>query len=152
MINKLLKISKSTTIITMSLLIIIMVSATITEKTYGTSFVTFVNQYFYSNPLFIALWFVAAASGIIYILQRKLHRRIITLCMHASFIIILAGALITHTSGLQGSIHLRMDENPRQSFKTTDETEHELPFCISLKEFRTEYYSGTTTPQHQWIM
>ena len=143
MINKLLKISKSTTIITMSLLIIIMVSATITEKTYGTSFV---NQYFYSNPLFIALWFVAAASGIIYILQRKLHRRIITLCMHASFIIILAGALITHTSGLQGSIHLRMDENPRQSFKTTDETEHELPFCISLKEFRTEYYSGTTTP------
>ena len=66
--------------------------------------------------------------------------------MHASFIVILTGALITHTSGLQGSIHLRMDENPRQSFKTTDETEHELPFCISLKEFRTEYYSGTTTP------
>lgn len=127
----------------MSLLIIIMVSATITEKTYGTSFV---NQYFYSNPLFIVLWFVAAASGIIYILQRKLYKRIITFCMHASFIIILAGAFITYTSGLQGSIHLRMDENPKQSFKTTEETEHELPFCISLKEFRTEYYSGTTTP------
>lgn len=66
--------------------------------------------------------------------------------MHASFIVILAGAFITHTSGLQGSIHLRMDENPKQSFKTTDETEHKLPFSISLKEFRTEYYSGTTTP------
>ena len=56
------------------------------------------------------------------------------------------GAFITHTSGLQGSIHLRMDENPKQSFKTTDETERKLPFSISLKEFRTEYYSGTTTP------
>ena len=56
------------------------------------------------------------------------------------------GAFITHTSGLQGSIHLRMDENPKQSFKTTDETEHKLPFSISLKEFRTEYYSGTNTP------
>ena len=66
--------------------------------------------------------------------------------MHASFIVILTGAFITHTSGLQGSIHLRMDENPKQSFKTTDETEHKLPFSISLKEFRTEYYSGTTTP------
>lgn len=66
--------------------------------------------------------------------------------MHASFIVILTGAFITHTSGLQGSIHLRMDENPKQSFKTTDETEHKLPFSISLKEFRTEYYSGTNTP------
>lgn len=66
--------------------------------------------------------------------------------MHASFIVILAGAFITHTSGLQGSIHLRMDENPKQSFKTTDETEHKFPFSISLKEFRTEYYSGTNTP------
>ena len=126
MTNKLLKISKQTTIITISLLIIIMVSATITEKTYGTSFV---NQYFYSNPLFISLWFVAAISSIVYIIKRKLY-----------------SAFITHTSGLQGSIHLRMDENPKQSFKTTDETERKLPFSISLKEFRTEYYSGTTTP------
>ena len=143
MINKLLKISKRTTVITISLLIIIMVSATITEKTYGTSFVS---RFFYSNPLFMALWFAAAISGIVYIIKRKLYKRIITFCMHASFIVILAGAFITHTSGLQGSIHLRMDENPKQSFKTTDEKEHKLPFSISLKEFRTEYYSGTTTP------
>ncbi|WP_289074215.1 cytochrome c biogenesis protein CcsA [uncultured Bacteroides sp.] len=143
MTNKLLKISKQTTIITISLLIIIMVSATITEKTYGTSFVS---RFFYSNPLFMALWFAAAISGIVYIIKRKLYKRIITFCMHASFIVILAGAFITHTSGLQGSIHLRMDENPKQSFKTTDETEHKLPFSISLKEFRTEYYSGTNTP------
>ena len=143
MTNKLLKISKQTTIITISLLIIIMVSATIAEKTYGTPFVS---QHFYSNPIFIALWFVAAISGTVYILERKLNKRTITFCMHASFIVILAGAFITHTSGLQGSIHLRMDENPKQSFRTSDETEHELPFCISLKEFRTEYYSGTSTP------
>lgn len=143
MINKLLKISKRTTVITISLLIIIMVSATIAEKTNGTSFVS---RFFYSNPLFMALWFAAAISGIVYIIKRKLYKRIITFCMHASFIVILAGAFITHTSGLQGSIHLRMDENPKQSFKTTDETEHKLPFSISLKEFRTEYYSGTNTP------
>ena len=143
MTNKLLKISKQTTIITISLLIIIMVSATIAEKTYGTPFVS---QHFYSNPIFIALWFVAAISGTVYILERKLNKRTITFCMHASFIIILSGAFITHIFGLQGSIHLRMDENPKQSFRTSDETEHELPFCISLKEFRTEYYSGTSTP------
>lgn len=143
MINKLLKISKRTTVITISLLIIIMVSATIAEKTNGTSFAS---RHFYSNPLFMALWFAATISGIVYIIKRKLNKRTITFCMHASFIVILAGAFITHTSGLQGSIHLRMDENPKQSFKTTDETEHKLPFSISLKEFRTEYYSGTTTP------
>lgn len=143
MTNNLQRISKRTTVITISLLIIIMVSATIAEKTNGTSFVS---RYFYSNPLFVALWFAVAISGIVYIIKRKLYKRIITFCMHASFIVILAGAFITHTSGLQGSIHLRMDENPKQSFKTTDETEHKLPFSISLKEFRTEYYSGTTTP------
>lgn len=143
MTNNLQRISKHTTVITISLLIIIMVSATIAEKTNGTSFVS---RYFYSNPLFVALWFAVAISGIVYIIKRKLYKRIITFCMHASFIVILAGAFITHTSGLQGSIHLRMDENPKQSFKTTDETEHKLPFSISLKEFRTEYYSGTTTP------
>ena len=118
-------------------------TATIVEKTYGTSFV---GKYFYSNPLFIVLWSIAAVAGIIYTLKRKLHKRIITFCMHASFIIILSGAFITHIFGLQGSIHLRMNENPIKYFKTADEVEHKLPFSISLKDFRTEYYSGTTTP------
>ena len=137
------QISKRISITAMSLLIIIMVTATIAEKTYGTPFV---NRHFYSNPLFIALWFVAAISGITYILKRKLYRRIITFCMHASFIIILTGAFITHVFGVQGSIHLRMDENPQQCFRTADNAEHKLPFSVSLKGFRTEYYSGTTTP------
>ena len=136
-------ISKYTVITTMSLLIIIMVTATITEKTYGTSFV---GKYFYSNPIFITLWFLVSVSGIVYIYKRKLHRRIITFFMHVSFIIILVGALTTHTIGVQGSIHIRIDEKPIQSFKTTDQTEHKLPFSISLKDFHTEYYSGTTTP------
>ena len=137
------QISKHISFTAMSLLIIIMVTATIAEKTYGTPFV---NRHFYSNPLFIALWFLAAISGITYILKRKLYRRIITFCMHASFIIILTGAFITHVFGVQGSIHLRMDENPQQCFQTADNAEHKLPFSVSLKGFRTEYYSGTTTP------
>ena len=143
MTSQSMKIAKNITIITISLLIIIMMTATIVEKTYGTSFV---GKYFYSNPLFIVLWSIAAVAGIIYTLKRKLHKRIITFCMHASFIIILSGAFITHIFGLQGSIHLRMNENPIQCFKTADEMEHKLPFSISLEDFRTEYYSGTTTP------
>ena len=134
---------KRISITAMSLLIIIMVTATIAEKTYGTPFV---NRHFYSNPLFIALWFLAAISGITHILKRKLYRRIITFCMHASFVIILTGAFITHVFGVQGSIHLRMDENPQQCFRTADNAEHKLPFSVSLKGLRTEYYSGTTTP------
>ena len=137
------QISKRISITAMSLLIIIMVTATIAEKTYGTPFV---NRHFYSNPLFIALWFLAAISGITHILKRKLYRRIITFCMHASFVIILTGAFITHVFGVQGSIHLRMDENPQQCFRTADNAEHKLPFSVSLKGLRTEYYSGTTTP------
>ena len=66
--------------------------------------------------------------------------------MHVSFIIILAGALTTHLFGLQGSIHIRMNENPIQNFKTAENEEHKLPFSISLKDFHTEYYPGTTTP------
>ncbi len=143
MTSKSMKIAKYTTIITISLLIIIMMTATIAEKTYGTSFVS---KYFYSNPLFVSLWFITAAAGTIYILKQKLYKRVITFCMHASFIIILAGAFITHVFGLQGSIHIRMDEKPIQCFKAADDMEHQLPFSISLKDFRTEYYSGTTTP------
>lgn len=143
MTNNLLKISRSVSTTAMFLLIVIMVTATIAEKAYGTSFVS---RYFYSNPLFISLWLVTAITGVIYILKRKLYRRIITFCMHASFIIILTGAFITHVFGVQGSIHLRMDENPKQLFQTADKAEHELPFSISLKDFSTEFYSGTTTP------
>lgn len=66
--------------------------------------------------------------------------------MHVSFIIILAGALTTHLFGLQGSIHIRMNENPIKNFKTAENEKHKLPFSISLKDFHTEYYPGTTTP------
>ncbi|MBP5559465.1 MAG: cytochrome c biogenesis protein CcsA [Bacteroidales bacterium] len=76
-------------------LIIMMVAATVLEKLNGTqaAFSTF-----YHNPLFFILWAVLAMSGL-WLVIRKAGRRFWTLLLHLAFVVILAGAFLTHISG-----------------------------------------------------
>lgn len=124
-------------------LILILITATILEKTHDT---TFVIRYIYSSPLFILSWGVVAVTSFIYLLKRKTQKKTITFGLHLSFILILAGALTTYLSGIQGAIHLRQDTAPATTFITPDGDTPSFPFLVSLKEFRLEYYPGTSAP------
>lgn len=125
------------------ILVCVLITATILEKAYGS---TFVAQHIYDSPLFILLWGVAAVASVIYLLQRKTQKQCITFCLHLSFILILAGALTTHLFGIQGTVHLRQDAAPATAFTLADGETATFPFQLSLKEFRLEYYPGTFAP------
>ena len=120
--------------------IILMAAATVVERLYGTEVAL---ARIYHHPVFFLLWAMAAVAGLLYLLHQGAGRRPFTLGIHIALVIILAGALVTHLSGVSGSIHLRVDE-PSAAFVDDYDSEQPLPFSLELKEFRIEYDPGTT--------
>ena len=126
----------------MAVLILMMMAATILEKLYGTPFAF---RWIYHHPLFIVLWAVAAVAGGCYLLSRGVARRFFTLTLHLSFVIILAGALVTHLTGKEGMIHLRVGE-PAGTYLDENDHERSLPFQLRLENFAVDYYTGSKAP------
>ena len=110
--------------------IVVMAIATIIEKYHGTQYVS---ENIYGSWWFAMLWGILTASAIIYFLKRKV-RRLSVVTLHLSFVLILGGALLTHLTARQGTIHLRQGE------VTVDEA---LPFSIRLDKFNINYHEGT---------
>lgn len=123
--------------------IITLITATILEKLYGTPWVA---SNIYGSTWFLSLWALLTISALIYIIQRRLYRRPTTLLLHLSFVIILIGAAITHYFGINGQIHLRLNEAPKSTYIDTNYEERNLPFAVSLNDFQLIYYPGTTNP------
>ena len=136
------KLFKHLSIGLFALITAILMVATIMEKIHGTEYAL---QNIYRADWMIALWSVATLSAIVYILQHKLQRQPVTLCMHLAFAVILLGALVTHTTGKQGQTHLRVGEYTNQYVLDNDSIE-KFPFSISLHDFEVTRYAGTDTP------
>ena len=88
-------------------IIIVLAAATIVESVNGTQFA---HQNIYGSVWFLALWTVFTVVATAYILKRKLYRRINVFLIHASFLVILLGALLSWTTAQSGTIHLRLGE------------------------------------------
>ena len=116
------------------IVVVVMAAATIIEKYEGTSFVS---SNIYGAWWFSLLWALLAAFGIFYFLKRRV-RRLSTVVLHASFLFILLGALLTHLTSYQGSIHLRQGEPVDLCMDR-----HQLPFSLTLKQFNISYHEGT---------
>ena len=125
------------------LIIPVMAVATMLEKIYGTEFA---REHIYTSLTMIILWGVVSLSAVWYMLRVKLYRKIATFSLHLSLIVILVGALITHLSGKQGKIHLRIGDEPVAEFVATDGNSFKFPFELSLRKFNLEYYPGTFSP------
>ena len=123
----------------MAVLILLMMAATVLEKRLGTPAAF---RWVYHNPAFIALWGVVAASGIAWLLARRVQRHFATLLLHLSFAVILAGALTTYLTGEKGRVHLRTGE-PVSTFETEDGRIRPLPAALRLDHFTVEYYTGS---------
>ena len=124
------------------LVLVCMAAATIVEKSQGTDYA---HAHYYGTWWFILLWAVLAALGAFYIIKRKV-KCASTLALHLSFIIILAGALLTHISAKRGMIHLRIGQ-PTDTYMAQDEEqgmkEEKLPFSLCLKKFEAKMHDGT---------
>lgn len=124
------------------LVLVCMATATIVEKSQGTDYA---HAHYYGAWWFILIWAVLAALGAFYIIKRKV-KCASTLALHLSFIIILAGALLTHISAKRGMIHLRIDQ-PTDTYMAQDEEqgmkEEKLPFSLCLQKFEAKMHDGT---------
>ena len=121
------------------IVILVMAMATVVEKTQGTPFVL---GNIYGSWWFTGLWALLAVGGIAYILQRKV-KRVSVLLLHFSFIVILAGALLTHLTAWQGVVHLRQGVAVNVCMEEHGGDVRELPFTIVLDSFNIRYHNGT---------
>ncbi len=123
-------------------IILVMAAATVVEHFYGTPYA---GQSIYGSWWFTLLWAILAAAGLTYILKQRL-RQWNTLLLHLSFVVILLGAFLTHTTSFKGIVHLRGDQ-PTDKYTvmtSMDATEtRTLPFAVKLDKFDIDYHSGT---------
>ena len=131
--------------ITFSILVIIilcLVIATVLEKFYGHDFAA---ENFYSSFWMICLWALLVLGGAILIVKHKLWKKISVLGIHASFVVILLGALLSHCLSFSGMMVLHKGETSNILINKDNSTRY-LPFNVRLDSFNVKYYDGTDTP------
>ena len=121
--------------------IVVMAAATIVERHKGTAHV---GEYWYGSWWFSVLWALLAAAAIAWFVKRRV-RKVFAVVLHLSFIVILAGALLTHLTARRGMIHLRKGEtiNYYLAQEGNNIKTRALPFRIALKDFEVNYHEGT---------
>jgi ABC-type transport system involved in cytochrome c biogenesis, permease component len=123
--------------------ILAMTAATFLEKLKGAETAL---DTVYHSAWFMVLWGIAAISGIVLLLSRGMSRKAFTVGMHVAFLLILAGALVTHLTGESGSLYLRTGEEAISYEKDNGET-GPLDFGMRLESFSIDYYTGTKQPK-----
>ncbi len=67
--------------------------------------------------------------------------------IHLALVVIVAGALITHFCGVQGTVTLNFGGEPQCSFEVTSgPSEGRFPFFVQAQSGRVEYRAGTSSP------
>lgn len=127
---------------TLAAVTLAMTAATVIERLRGTEAAF---KWVYHNPLFFAFWAVAAIAGVLYLVARKVHRRLPTMALHLSFVVILAGALVTFLFGDSGEMAL-LPGDPVSVYEREDGSTRTLPFSLELVSFTVETYPGSKMP------
>ena len=116
--------------------------ATIIEKYRGTRFVS---EHIYGAWWFSTLWAILTVASCAYFFKQRLYKRFAVMLLHLSFVVILAGALVTHLFARSGVIALH-NGIPAISYVDNEGHSQQLPFSLTLKEFRIVNYPGTDAP------
>ena len=131
----------------LTLIAIAIAAATIAEHQMGTPFA---QQHFYGAWWFILLWALMALAGCWLLCKVKMWKRLPVLLLHISFLVILAGALLTHTTSHSGMTHLRQGEATRTYWLKDSEGAYtrtaDMPFYLALRDFQILYDPDGTTP------
>ncbi|MBD5204296.1 MAG: cytochrome c biogenesis protein CcsA [Bacteroidales bacterium] len=102
----------------------------------------------YSSVPMCVLWAIVGASAIVLCVRRKLWKKPALMILHLALLMILIGAAVTHFSGSQGTVHLRIGDAPTSQFIGEGAQESlTFPFKISAVAYQTVYYPATSTPR-----
>ena len=132
---------KKILIILYLVVVAVLAAATIVEKYLGTPYVA---DRIYGAWWFSLLWACLAAVAVAWIIRSKM-RRWYLIMLHVSFVVILAGALLSHLTSWQGMLHLRTGETVRE-YTTSEGTARAMPFALRLNSFQVKYHEGTAAP------
>lgn len=133
---------------------LLLAAATFLEKYQGTATareLIYNNYGFYLLQLLLAINFIAATIGQ---LKSRKNRKTGLLILHFAFIVILIGAWVTATFSTEGIIHLREGESTATMILVKPGTQPdmkrpemvELPFRITLNDFKLMRYPGSQSP------
>lgn len=135
-----MKTLKSISFVGLILILLVLALATVVEKVCGTDVARLL---VYDSWAFFALWSLIAVAGFIYVLRSKM--RLSSLLLHFALLLILIGAAVTWLFAEHGKI--RLEQGKTMNICTmNDSTTFELPFSMALKEFKIDYYPGTSAP------
>lgn len=130
---------KNIILVAATAIILILMAATIVESSKGTAFV---RQHIYTSGWFVVLWGIFAIAAAVYIMQRKSNVGASALLVHASFLIILLGALTSWLLAESGTLHLRQGETT-STMKDAEGEMKALGFEVTLNNFNVVNYPGT---------
>lgn len=122
--------------------VVCMGAATVIEKHQGSEFVS---AHIYGTWWFALVWALLAATATVYFVRNR-TKSWTGITLHLSFLVILAGAFLTHISAERGIIHLRLGETTDRYTVFADGTNassESLPFQIRLNKFSIQYHPGT---------
>ena len=122
--------------------VVVLIAATIVEHLWGSAAAY---AHIYRSVPFRLLWTGIVFTGVWVIVRRRLWHRLHALVLHASFVVILVGALCTAFGSVNGNLHLRVGKSSRL-FLTDDKDVGRLPFDVKLTHFTVHHYPGTDTP------
>lgn len=120
-----------------------MAAATIVEHYHDSAFVS---RHIYGSWWFSLSWIALTILAIAWIVRSKLRRPAL-LMLHFSFVVILVGALLTHLSADEGTLHLRQGvttDSYSRLIQPGKTVETALPFSVRLDSFQIKYHEGTT--------
>lgn len=134
---------KKSTVTIYIFIIMTMAAATIIEHYHDS---TFVARHIYGSWWFSLSWIALTILAIAWIVRSKLRRPAL-LMLHFSFVMLLVGALLTHLSADEGTLHLRQGvttDSYSRLIQPGKTVETALPFSVRLDSFQIKYHEGTT--------
>ncbi len=145
LIDKILFSYKSS-ILLLAVYAILMAIATVIEKYYGTPAA---KEWIYYSPLFFLVHILLILNFIFTSIKRDLFKskRWGFITIHASFIVILIGAMVSHIFSQEGIIHIREGEVENVVVVQGKEAQTviELPFSLELVDFTLTRYPGSAS-------
>ncbi len=128
------------------ILIAVLAAGTIVEKLHGPEFAL---AHVYGTWWFVGLWALVAVLMVCMTAKCRLWKRVAVGALHASFLLILAGALLTKLTGQHGRMKLEPNR-PNSHFFIQEQdkiTKEALPFSLTLDRFEIETYEGSAKPK-----
>ena len=124
-------------------MLLLLAAATVVE---ATTDVEQAYRQIYGTTWFALLWAVLAVVATAYYQKKGPRKPLATPLLHLSFVVILAGAAITHFFGKEGTLHLRQCQTATTFADKATGKQLPLPYSVKLDSFQIVFMPGTMSP------